>query len=130
MSYPIYTHRFLHVLTPNVWVYWTVPTGKRAVIKSILVVNGHDTISQGGQVKIGNGWVCISNPAPKSTVNIALTIAAYHGEVLSAFAVGSTSYIAVGGFLFDDPTGAVGPGGAKGFITEGDVEPVRYTPPL
>ena len=118
----------MQVFTSGVWVYWTVPSGKRAVLKSVLVVNGHDTISQGGSVRIGTGFLILSAPAPKSTANIACTIALYAGETLSAFTNGSTSYLSLGGFLFDDPSGKTRVDGEHGELLPGDTEPVPWVP--
>jgi len=97
-----YSTRFLKISVGGAWVYYTVPAGHRAVVKSIAASNGTTTA--------GTVWVdvagvpCYAWPAPGaiSFNTAALAQVAYAGEKIGGIAPPGAWYLLVSGYLLLD----------------------------
>lgn len=105
MPAPVFTTRFCLAYANATWVIFTVPVGKRAVVKSIVVSNSKGDASQYAVVRIANHQALLRYPAADATEAYALTQACYSGETIEALVNGSQIACYVSGFLFDDPNG-------------------------
>jgi len=106
----VYSRRFLSATGPTlIWAY-QVPSGYRAVVRSIL--STHDG-SAGGAV-----WVALAGRfAWRTAYQAAVDNRAvdtyqvvYGGENIEAYVQSGGSTVIVSGFIFEDPTGPQGPG--------------------
>jgi hypothetical protein len=129
MPWPVYTHRFLVVNIPAAWSYWTVPAGMRAVVKSVTIVNGGTSSTDGAQLRVGSTFLALHNPAAKTTAVLAMTQVAYGGEVLSGWVTGPSTFMSVSGFLFEDPAAAVSAPGDAGVIRRPENKPAGWSEP-
>lgn len=100
------------------WTTWACPAGKRAIAKCVLVANDSsaaiDVTVQLGPV------VALSAPIPAhSTVTLTdMVIAVYTGSAIQLGLAAAGVHAAVGGYLFDDPAGALS---APGEVTWSEV---------
>jgi hypothetical protein len=123
-GWPVYSHRLLMQATPATWKLWTVPAGYRAVVKSLVVVNGTDTAGKGAQVRLGSGWMLLHNLAARTTVALTAATVCYGGEVLQAWVDIQGITVIVSGYLFADPEHATGPPGVTREISIDRAEPL------
>jgi hypothetical protein len=105
----VYSRRFLAAVGPTlIWAY-QVPAGYRAVVRSILSTNDGAT---GGAV-----WVALAGrfawraayPAAVGNHAVETYQVVYGGENIEAYVEAAGSSVLVSGFIFEDPTGPLGP---------------------
>jgi hypothetical protein len=98
-----YTERILSVITTGVWVGYRVPTGYRAVVRSIIAIGA--TASSGIQVRVAGVLVYIHTFQAAGTYEHAdLRATAYAGELVEASISGSSSVV-VTAYVFQDTVG-------------------------
>jgi hypothetical protein len=100
---PCYSHRFVYVNAPGVWKKWRVPEGKRASIRCVTGVSS-TTAGAAMYAKVHGLFVVIRLfPAVESALVQELTVIAYGGELVEAYANVPGLHITVSGFLYEDP---------------------------
>lgn len=105
-----YSVRFLLMSIDKLWVTYTVPPGKRAVVKTISMVNGLDTESIVMAYVAGILVVQRHLPAHETEMNSGLHLVAYAGEDIGGYLNEAGGGLIASGFLFDDTAaGAAGP---------------------
>lgn len=107
MSYQVYSERFFSASGAPGWHSFVVPSGKRAVLMT-LVSNNVAGVEAFFQLYLGALLLYRRIPANGSTVDTSLRVVAYGGESLSVYT--STAECGVGGFgyLFDSASGYAG----------------------
>jgi hypothetical protein len=84
MAGDVYTHRFLLVRLAGTWLYWVVPAGHVAIVRSITAVN-QDTAARRAYVTI-NGLPLLGDLVPGSSgLSRDIRQTLYAGEELGAF---------------------------------------------
>jgi hypothetical protein len=110
VAWPVYTETFIRhrSLAAGTWS-WTVPTGKRALVKSVVAVQTGST-SGIAEVLIGNVAVMlVSLPAGYRSESMELLAVAYGGQVIGAYASAANYDITVSGWLLDEAAAAEDP---------------------
>jgi hypothetical protein len=108
VSWPIYSERFMSVGTEG-WHYFYVPTGMRAVIKSVDVAN-RELGTGGVQLYVGGPLaVWLDVQASTRSVHQELQLPVYGGESIDVYMGGSGFSAHVAGYLFNDASGRMGP---------------------
>jgi hypothetical protein len=107
----VYTERFLIATGNLVHTRWTCPVAKRAVITSFLA--GSDAAGGGAaQVFVAGRFAgTVGVTGANQTLGIQCRVALYQHEQLDVYTLNSSLAVTVGGYLFDDQSGAVGPPG-------------------
>jgi len=106
MPWPVYTERLLYVKATSGMHTYTVPEKKRAVVKSVIVVDGIQVTGH-TEVKVHGALICmVLFPAPTRSVSLEMTVVAYERETITVFAGVPGIHVTVSGFLFDDQVGA------------------------
>jgi hypothetical protein len=105
VPWPVYTERLLAASVTGVWVTWTVPAGKRAIVKSVAAM-----VSAGapGKVHVTAATVYIAAftiPDLYRSQTLDLLAVVYAGEELRAYNEAPAGYMLVSGWLLDDPVG-------------------------
>lgn len=108
MPWPTYSERIMHHSAAGSWQY-TVPVGRRAVIKFLSAVSFQTVISV-VQVQI-KGIACFHQqfPAGGGSVRETFMAVAYGGDVITLYLSHSEMLGHLSGFIFDDPSHATGP---------------------
>lgn len=106
-----YSERLLHAFGEAIWTSYTVPAGYRAVVKSVVLVNNSGAAAQIGVFMAGRPFYIAVLQAYSAAASPAMTVAVYSGESLDAYTDLLTTVVTVGGFVFEDPTGAEAPPG-------------------
>lgn len=124
MGWPIYSEVLLKKIgVGEVWDTYTVPVGKRAVIKSITMTQWSTDASQ-VTVQAGGAYVLVKDfPAAVSFDSFETMVPVYGGQVIRAYHTHSNVHTLVCGYLFDDPSQAVGPPAGAAQLPAPDVEP-------
>jgi hypothetical protein len=109
VGWPVYSERVLVAKTGQVWITWTVPVGKRLIVKSINVSSfGTD----GGRVDVNITSVYVGMfvlPAKIGSISFETMAVAYGGEVLGVFQTTHQLHTMISGWLLDDPGNHLGP---------------------
>jgi hypothetical protein len=104
----VYTQRFILFGTGgSEWAY-TVPAGHRAVIKSFTAHHSGTTAGANAALWLQGVVISIAAPGADATLALALTCAAYAGEVITVTTFGTGVSGQVSGFIFEDPAGPIG----------------------
>lgn len=98
-GWPVYTERFLAVSGQGVWGYYTVPSGHRAVITSLVFSNsgttaGYSTVTVAGVV------LYRSDLATTASSAVQLRAAIYQTEQIGGFTSNSNMRLVASGYLF------------------------------
>ena len=117
----IYSERFLALAgVPNVWKAWFCPIGKRAVVKSLSVVNAGG-VACTAYLQIGPAYAYTKVlPAAVTSDQVEMYHVLYGGSTMQIMATATSVYIVVSGYLFDDPTNAGGPPGLTSWMAAAD----------
>lgn len=102
----LYSIRILHCGPPARTLTYTVPDGKRLVIKAVNYVQGN---AAGGYVWLQvHGVTCWGRSLPVSFTggSDAVRIVAYERETVALTTEGADTRVDLSGYLFDDPVGA------------------------
>jgi hypothetical protein len=102
----VYTERFLRVTAANVWFQYQVPAAHRAVVTCIAAFNSTAGVPGICACVVAGVAIYHRKPGADSTDVVALRIAAYQGEIVQAVCTAAGLGITVGGYLFEDLTGA------------------------
>jgi len=102
MPPPAYSTRFCLAYAPATWAQFTVQSGHRAVVKSIVLSNSQGDATHFGVVRVANHQLLLRYPAADATEIFAMTQVAYPGETIEALTDASTLAIFVSGFYFSD----------------------------
>lgn len=106
----IYSERFLQVSGhEGAGIYW-VPDGKRVVLRNLVL----STVEEfaGANLGVGSQWAVVFNfQAGVPVVALDMRIVAYAEESIQLMTFGVSTWATLAGYQFDDPTGAIGPGG-------------------
>jgi hypothetical protein len=109
----VYSERFIQTNLTNTHVIFTVPAGKRAVIRTMTATNLATAV---GQVTVWiNGvilWNSLLQVADRTKI-AELRGVAYAGEEINMLLEGASMIGQIHGYLFDDQAGAA--------VTAGDV---------
>lgn len=99
----VYTTRFFAFGGATTTRSYTVPAGKRAVVKSISAVNNLGS-SASAALQVGGvyAWY-VTLPAATSSTSFETRQVAYAGETILCTTTGQDTRVHVAGFLFDDP---------------------------
>lgn len=98
----VFTERFLATQATG-WTYWTVPAGKRAVIRSVDVCN-FDTAQWAAIVQLaGMPFVNTFVGGGGGRLNYDGRQVLYAGEQLGVYLQHGNMSISVSGYLFNDP---------------------------
>lgn len=109
MPWPTYSEVLHRGGSENVWTYYTVPVGRRAVMKSICAVNAAAAANR-ADVSAGGYVVWIHTfPAAIGAVTEALMLVVYGGQSIGIRTTTSNASVVISGYLFSDPTRATGP---------------------
>jgi hypothetical protein len=106
MAARTYSERFLLMSIEKLWVTYTVPPGKRAVVKTISMVNGLDIEALCMAYVAGILVVQRFLPAHSTFFNVGAHLVAYAGEDIGGYLGEVGGGLIVSGFLFDDLGGA------------------------
>lgn len=106
----VYSERFLSSNPGGITVFYTVPAARRAVIRSIVIANrgGTTTVVQVGYAD--TVLVQFTVQVGQAPIVVDCRVPVYAGEVMFVYTSNAGSHATVGGYLFDDTTGARGPG--------------------
>lgn len=105
MPWPIYSTRFIRAGTAAGSYAWTVPAGKRAVVKYASAVNYAGSTAAAAFYVSGIAYWYVEFQAADYARSLLPMVVAYAGEVLSVYLDHSPMYGHVHGFLFDDVAG-------------------------
>lgn len=110
MPWPVYTTQFVRT-TPaaGATVTYTVPAGERAVVKAVDLVN---SAAAAGNVQVAVGGVTVVYrvfQAGEREGHSVMTVVAYGGQEIQAYASVAGIRISVAGYLFEDVQGAEDP---------------------
>lgn len=111
MAWPVYSEVLLvkALGAGEVWTSWSVPVGKRAVIKSVTMTQWSTDAAQ-VTVRAGGVYVCVHDfPAAVGQFVFSTMVVVYGGQAIDAFHTRSNVHTLICGYLFDDPSHAVGP---------------------
>jgi hypothetical protein len=104
----VYSVRFLRVIAAGVWVQYTVPAGRRAVVRCVAVGSnnaaGGSAIVQVAGVKTNHLVLPGAGARTEET-----RLVAYTGEIIEMLITGATTYGSISGYLFLDPSNAKAP---------------------
>jgi hypothetical protein len=104
-----YSERFLYIAeSPGLYQY-TVPDGRRAVVRAIIATNPG---AAAGTVQCFIGPCCIYHAvfqASTQTVSFDTRQVAYMGETIRLYTNGPKAHAIVSGYLFDDTEGRTKP---------------------
>lgn len=122
----IYSVRFFSTSGTGKLLQYTVPIGKRAVVRAVASYTnapGTDNwfLSAAGIYVYGHIF-----PAAERAFSVDLRITAYGGEQLGLLTQGEAIQVHVSGFLFDDQVAAVDRRGRSQEWPLEDPEPVPY----
>ena len=107
-----YSHRFMIATGAGVFTSWTVPVGKRAVVRQLAGSN-QDAVAGAVWVYVGALPVAVFIfPATTTSLNAETRIVYYGGEQMRCFTSTVKHAVALSGYLFDDPAHEAGPPGA------------------
>lgn len=111
----VYSERFVASYNYAGWKYWTVPAGKRAVVRAVSAFNDIMEATPIFGVQLGGAWVYYwTPPGAGTTVHSDVRWTVYEGEQLATYTSVSRIGYALNGFLF-----AAGGGPPAGELTMG-----------
>jgi len=105
VSWPVYSTRFIRTSVATTWMTYTVPAGKRAVVKSISASN---STAAAGTAYVNVAGTAVMNVALQAKIYseaLAMAHVAYAGETISGYLSGPNMSLVVSGYLLDDPGG-------------------------
>jgi|SRR4051812_31731811 hypothetical protein len=105
MGWPIYTETFLRCAGVDTTHRWTVPSNKRAVIKSVSAVQLNGAL---GTVEVSINGVYLTYAvfqAVATVQTVALTAVCYRTQELKVILRTGNVHCHVSGYLFDDVVG-------------------------
>ena len=112
----VYSTRFIHRWGTAGGVSYTVPAGKRAVIKNVTVYNGDTAAAVVVLTLNGQGIWARSVPGPSGGYSELMNVVANAGDGFMLYSYGVNSGGTVSGYLFDDLAG--GAAGAADVVDE------------
>jgi hypothetical protein len=101
----IYSERFLLLAVNGTWFGYTVPFGKRAIVRSILLAGNLATPCT---FQLAVGSILVYNAtvqAAEGGRNVDTRLVVYGGQTLQAFNASPDTCQTVSGYLFDEPLG-------------------------
>jgi len=102
VPWPVYSERFVATTAPNTWFYFTVPPGRRAIVKCIVVIGLGSGVGI-GYSSIGPAYGLVqADPGVNKTLIFNCHQVAYAGEQIGAMRTTDNLSVAVHGFLLDD----------------------------
>lgn len=101
MAWPVYSTRFIHKYGPAGGILYTVPAGKRAVIKNVTVYNGDTAAANCVLTLNGQGVWAASVPGPSGGRSENVMIVANEGEGFLFYTYGPNMGGSVSGYLLD-----------------------------
>lgn len=113
MSWQVYSETFVTTSAAGVITEWTVPSGHRAVVKSINAVNPSATAVTGSAFVHGFYVARFSLPATSGNFVITTMAVAYAGWKIGGRMDQTGGSLMISGYLFLDSSGAQGPGTAE-----------------
>lgn len=105
MAEHVYSERFLLTSTFGAWIYYTVPAGRRAVLRSVSITTAAPVGAIAAVALKGFNVVLRQFQATNVTENYDMRHVAYGGETMGAYASAKDVVVAMSGYLFVD-TGA------------------------
>lgn len=106
MAGTIYSERFLIATGFETYSAWWCPSGKRAVIRSVLAGNGQAIASYAWLLVENNALAFINFQAIRGYDVLDTRVVMYGNEKLEVYTSQGHLSVAVSGYLFDDSTGA------------------------
>lgn len=106
MAPPVYSVRFCLAFAPMSWAQFTVASGHRAVVKSVVLSNAKSDSTHFCVVRVANHQLLLRYPAADATEAYAMTQVAYPGETIEAVTDSDAMAVFVSGFYFVDGAGA------------------------
>lgn len=107
MPHAVYSVTFLRLGDVTTWHRYTVPSGKRAVVKNV-TVQVFDNLTAQPQVLVAGRYIVLVKPQVARETKIYNTmVVAYAGEVIEAITTGSACDISVSGYLLTETDAAV-----------------------
>lgn len=107
----LYSERFVSGTGNEVVTNWACPAGKRAVVRSV----GYGVGTAAGALFYvtiaGVLFFAHSFTGDYSGGNVDCRQVLYAGETLGVTTIGSSTYVTVSGYLFEDPSGRTSPPG-------------------
>jgi len=102
----IYSERLVLSSVSDVWADYTVPAGKRAVVRSIVALSGATTPGAVGVVVGPADVLWHTFQATNVTQLWDMRQVAYAGEVISCVITAGAASVVVAGYLFEDASSA------------------------
>lgn len=102
----IYSETFLRITLAGTIIGYTVPAGHRAVVRSVLAVQGGTLPGQALIWIAGVNTCTIPLPGTYKTENVDCRAVAYAGQKIEGYSTASGINLTISGYLFEDVTGA------------------------
>jgi hypothetical protein len=100
VPWPVYSETFVRTTVRDAWVVYTVPSGMRAVVKTIAAVSTSTSIAT---VTVEVGGVYMTSRAFQASgadFVINTMAVAYSGQLVRALTQGGLAHVSISGFLF------------------------------
>jgi len=104
----VYSERILYQEQPEAWKYYTVPEGKRAIIRNVQITRT-GSVPTGGQCHVKAHGLLIMLAlfqAGQYTDARDMRVVVYGGETVGVWCESLGITAVVSGYIFEDPTGA------------------------
>jgi hypothetical protein len=114
VSWPIYTERVCSASDVSGPGNYTVPAGKRLIVKTFTAISIGPGTGAVDFLLHGRRTAFTPLPAAGTTICLQMHAVGYQRQAVSLGTGGVGIYAHVDGFLFDDPSGATGPPNSLG----------------
>lgn len=105
MSYPIYSTRFMQAFGDGVETTYTVPAGRRAVLRHLVARNDNGTAAF-VWLRLANVWIYLhAFPVGITSVSVPLMAVAYGGEKVVLYTKTAQTAASLSGYLFSEVAG-------------------------
>jgi hypothetical protein len=103
MPWPVYSERFINLDVQDTWATYYVPSRKRAIVRSVVVVNW-TTVPAFWQMTL-NGWPAFLSQiqAAYETVAYSTALVCYAGDEIACAVNEPDMHLNVSGHLLDAP---------------------------
>lgn len=120
-----YSHRFLIATGPQAFARYTVPDGKRAIVKQLQVANSQSEASYTWVFAASAPVLFAEFQAQRGGLSMETRLVLYPHEVLEVQTSSSSIWVTATGYLFDDDSGALAAEGEvdHGFLTDAEQLP-------
>lgn len=122
----IWSTRFLVTINASEWLYYTVPAGKLAVVRS--VVAGAAEVQAKAYVSAAGGYIFAESlPGTLTSRSVEMRVVLYPGERIGAMCTHVNANVSVHGYLFTQPVAQLEPPEAvpgpppPGFVEVGEL---------